>query len=80
MADTREDTLAEDTRIREAIEQQLASTLVADPVDVAVVVSEGAVVLEGTVDDAGERAATEACVRGVPGVRSVENRLRVRAG
>ena len=82
MADIRgtnsEDALAADARIREDIEARLAATLVVDPVDVAVVVRDGAVVLEGAVDDAAARAATERCARGVRGVRSVENRLRLR--
>jgi osmotically-inducible protein OsmY len=79
MADTREERLGNDDRLREEIEQRLASTLVADPVDVAAVVRDGDVVLEGTVEDATQRTATEDCVRGVRGVRRVENRLRLRS-
>jgi osmotically-inducible protein OsmY len=69
----------DDMRIREDIEREIAATLVVDPVDVAVVVRDRAVVLEGAVDDAGGREATERCARAVRGVRSVENRLRLRS-
>lgn len=79
MGDVRREDVRDDERIRETIEEALAATLVADPVDVAVVVRAGAVVLEGMVDDAEERAATERCAAGVRGVRSVDNRLRLRS-
>jgi osmotically-inducible protein OsmY len=68
----------EDETLRDAIDALVAETLVVDPVDVAVVVSDGVVRLEGMVDDAAGRAVFEARVRALDGVRDVDNRLRIR--
>lgn len=68
----------DDEALREQIDVLVADTLVVDPVDVAVVVTGGVVRLEGTVDDDAGRAAVEARVRELDGVRDVDNRLRVR--
>jgi osmotically-inducible protein OsmY len=68
----------EDETLREAIDALVADTLVVDPVDVAVVVRDGVVRLEGMVDDDAGRAAFEARIRELDGVRDVDNCLRVR--
>ncbi|MCW5892281.1 MAG: BON domain-containing protein [bacterium] len=70
--------MRDDEALREQIDVLVAETLVVDPVDLAVVVDAGVVRLEGTVDDADERAAIETRVRALSGVRAVDNRLRVR--
>lgn len=67
-----------DEQLREHIDALVADTLVVDPVDLAVVVHDGVVRLEGTVDDDAGRTGLEERVRGLEGVRGVENRLRVR--
>jgi hyperosmotically inducible periplasmic protein len=67
-----------DEQLREQIDELVADTLVVDPVDLAVVVTEGVVRLEGTVDDEAGRAGLEERIRGLEGVRGIENRLRVR--
>ncbi len=67
-----------DEQLREQIDALVADTLVVDPVDLAVVVSEGVVRLEGTVDDDAGRTGLEERIRAFEGVRGIENRLRVR--
>ena len=47
-------------------------------VQISIEANDGAIALEGIVDSAGQRAEVERTVRGVAGVRAIENRLRSR--
>ncbi len=47
-------------------------------VQISIEASDGTIALEGIVDSAGQRADVERMVRGVAGVRAIENRLRSR--
>lgn len=47
-------------------------------VQISIEANDGAIALEGIVDGAGQRAEVERTVRGVAGVRAIENRLRSR--
>ncbi len=47
-------------------------------VQISIEANDGAIALEGIVDSAGQRAEVERMVRGVAGVRAIENRLRSR--
>ena len=70
----RDDHLAEEVRDRLIEEQGI------DPVDLAVSVTDGIVLLDGLVDDLDARDALERSALDVPGVGGVENRLRQRRG
>jgi hypothetical protein len=67
-----------DQRIRELVCESLTDDDEIDASHIAVSVTGGEVMLSGTVDDRGSKRAAEDCAYSVPGVRDVQNRLRVR--
>ena len=67
-----------DERIRELVCESLTDDDEIDASHIAVSVTGGEVMLSGTVDDRGSKRAAEDCAYSVPGVRDVQNRLRVR--
>ncbi|MGE5525824.1 MAG: BON domain-containing protein [Rhodospirillaceae bacterium] len=69
-----------DERIRDDIAERLYRAAHLDPSDVSVEVSGGVVVLEGSVSDRRMKHAMENIVVDTPGVRDVENRIRVTYG
>lgn len=69
-----------DDRLEEEVRDRLVEELGVDPVDVAVSVTGGIVMLDGLVDELEARDALEQLALDVPGIRAVENRLRQRRG
>ncbi len=69
-----------DSRIRRAVLDQLAGDDRVQAVLADAIVQEGRVTLLGSVAALSGREAAEQGVRGLPGVRSVDNRLQVNAG
>lgn len=68
-----------DERIREDICERLIREERIDPSDVEVAVRDGVVAFEGTVPDRFMKYALEYEAEACPGVRDVENRVRVRS-
>ena len=69
-----------DDRLEEEVHDRLIEEAGIDPVDVAVSVTGGVVMLDGLVDDLDTRDVLEQVALDVPGVRAVDNRLRQRRG
>jgi hypothetical protein len=69
--------LRSDERIRELVCESLTDDDQIDASRIEVRVSGGEVTLSGTVDDRPAKRAAEDCAYSVPGVRDVQNRLRV---
>jgi osmotically-inducible protein OsmY len=69
-----------DERIHDDVAERLAGDLSVDASDVEVTVTEGEVILQGSVDTRAQRRRAEDLAWSVDGVRDVQNRLRVRAG
>jgi osmotically-inducible protein OsmY len=67
-----------DDRIREDASQALADDDYVDATHVEVVVQNGVVLLTGTIEDRRTKKRVEAIVERVPGVRDVQNHLRLR--
>jgi hypothetical protein len=67
-----------DERIRELVCESLTDDDEIDASHLEVSVASGEVTLSGTVDDRRSKRAAEDCAYCVPGVRDVQNRLRVR--
>lgn len=67
-----------DERIRENVCERLTVDRYVDATDIEVSVAEGIVTLSGTVDNRAEKRLAEDAVDTVPGVRDVDNRLRIR--
>lgn len=66
-----------DTSIREELCERLTHDPAIDPSDVEVVVGEGEVLLVGTVDDRETKRRLEDVAYAVPGVREVNNLVRI---
>ena len=69
-----------DERLKEDISERMYANERWDTGDVTVDVDNGVVTLDGTVDDRQTKYMLEEMVDNVPGVKDVENRLRVRRG
>jgi osmotically-inducible protein OsmY len=69
-----------DERIREDIYERLLQDSYIDCSDVTVVVQQGNVTLEGTVPERSMRHAIEDLADDCPGVKEIENKLRVSQG
>ena len=69
-----------DDRLEEEVRDRLIEEAGIDPVDVAVSVTGGVVMLDGLVDELDAREVLEQVALDVPGVRAVDNRLRQRRG
>lgn len=69
-----------DERIREDVCDRLWQHGGIDASDVDVLVNNGEVTLQGTVDDRGQRRAAEAMAESVWGVQQVQNAIRVKKG
>ena len=67
-----------DERIYEQICELLTIDRYVDATDIEVSVTEGIVTLTGTVENRAEKRLAEDCVDTVPGVRDVNNNLRIR--
>jgi len=67
-----------DEQIRDRVCESLADDDQLDASQIEVAVSGGEVMLSGTVDDRRAKRDAEDCAASVPGVRDVQNRLRVR--
>jgi hypothetical protein len=67
-----------DASIEEEVRERLSDELDLDVPDLAATVTDGVVVLEGVVETSEARDAVERVTADVAGVRSVENRLRLR--
>jgi osmotically-inducible protein OsmY len=70
----------QDERIHDDVAERLAGDLSVDASDVEVTVTEGEVILQGSVDTPAQRRRAEDLAWSVDGFRDVQNRLRVRAG
>lgn len=68
---------AVDKALAKKVRLQLLHTKGVDASEVMVGVKDGAVLLRGRLDDAGQREQVEAVVKAVPGVKSVDNQLTV---
>jgi hyperosmotically inducible protein len=66
---------AADKALARQVRRQLVRTKGVDASEVAVGVRDGAVLLRGRLNDAGQIARVEAAVKTVPGVKSVDNQL-----
>jgi hypothetical protein len=66
-----------DAELREEVIERLAQDLRVDGRDLDIEVSAGTVILRGTVPEPGQQEVVEADARQVPGVRAVENHLRL---
>ncbi len=66
-----------DERLKEDICERLYHTSEIDSSEVSVSVTEGKVVLDGTVNDRGMKYAMEDLIDNVPGVKDIDNRVRV---
>jgi hypothetical protein len=66
-----------DAELREEVVERLAQDLRVDGRDLDVEVSAGTVILRGTVPEPGQTEVVEADAREVPGVRAVENQVRL---
>lgn len=67
-----------DARIREDVNDLLLEDRYVDATDIDVTVENGEVILTGTVDDRNTKRRAEDILEDVPGVKHLENRLRVR--
>jgi len=67
-----------DERIREDVNDRLTDDPYVDASDIDVVVSGGEVTLSGTVDDRRSKHRAEDIAESIPGIRHVQNNLRVR--
>lgn len=67
-----------DERLREDISERLMRAMHIDSSDVSITVTDGKVILEGTVADRAMKHAIEDLADACPGVQDVENRIRVR--
>jgi osmotically-inducible protein OsmY len=67
-------------RIQDDVAERLARDPSVDASDVEVTVTEGDVMLQGSVDTRAQRRRAEDLAWSVDGVHDVQNRLRVRAG
>ncbi|WP_284735841.1 BON domain-containing protein [Dongia deserti] len=67
-----------DERIRENVNEQLTADPYVDATDIEVLVAEGIVTLNGTVENRAEKRLAEDCVDTVSGVRDVNNNLQIR--
>jgi osmotically-inducible protein OsmY len=70
----------QDERIYDDVAERLARDQSVEASDVEVTVTEGEVILQGSVDTRAQRRRAEDLAWAVDGVRDVQNRLRVRAG
>lgn len=70
----------QDDRIQDDVAERLARDPSVDASDVEVTVTEGDVMLQGSVDTRAQRRRAEDLAWSVDGVHDVQNRLRVRAG
>jgi osmotically-inducible protein OsmY len=70
----------QDDRIQDDVAERLAWDPSVDASDVEVTVTEGDVMLQGSVDTRAQRRRAEDLAWSVDGVHDVQNRLRVRAG
>jgi osmotically-inducible protein OsmY len=70
----------QDDRIQDDVAERLAWDPSVDASDVEVSVTEGDVMLQGSVDTRAQRRRAEDLAWSVDGVHDVQNRLRVRAG
>jgi hypothetical protein len=68
-----------DERIQEDVSEALAQHPDVDASDIDVTVSDGDVILTGTVATRHEKRQAEDCCEGIRAVRDVQNQLRVRA-
>ena len=68
-----------DDRIREDVCDRLTAAADIDAREITVTVRDGEVILEGTVEDRRTKRAAEDCAEDVPGVREVQNHLRIGA-
>ena len=66
-----------DERIREDVCERLTMHGLCDASDVEIAVQDGEVVLTGTVRDRQQKYVAEEVVESVPGIRTVDNRIRV---
>jgi osmotically-inducible protein OsmY len=66
-----------DERIRESVSEALEHDEHIDATHIEVVVKNGEVTLTGTVDDRQTKRAAEDCIAHLPGVKDVQNSLRV---
>src|SRR5690606_10980288 len=69
-----------DDRISDDVHQRLTDDPWVDASDIEVRVAAGEVTLDGTVSDRDEKRRAEQCIEDVPGVRHVQNNLRLRYG
>jgi hypothetical protein len=69
-----------DERLKEDISERMYANEQFDCSDVSVEVANGVVTLDGTVDDRYSKYMIEEMVDSIPGVKDVENRLRVSRG
>jgi hypothetical protein len=69
-----------DERLKEDVSERMYAGEHWDTSDVSVEVESGVVTLDGTVDDRQTKYMLEEMVDNIPGVKDVENRLRVRRG
>ena len=69
-----------DERVREDVSQVLEGTRGVDVGNIELSVAEGVVTLTGTVEDAETWHRAQSAVAGVPGVRRVDNKLRLSEG
>ena len=67
-----------DERIREDVNDRLTDDPYVDASDIDVIVSGGEVTLSGTVDDRRSKHRAEDIAESIPGIRHVQNNLRVR--
>jgi hypothetical protein len=69
-----------DERLKEDICERMYTSTECDTSEVSVDVKSGVVTLEGTVEDRRSKFMLEEMVDNVPGVKDVENRLRIQRG
>ena len=69
-----------DERLKEDICERMYTSTECDTSEVSVDVKSGVVTLEGTVEDRRSKYMLEEMVDNVPGVKDVENRLRIQRG
>jgi osmotically-inducible protein OsmY len=70
----------QDERIHDDVAERLARDINVNASDIEVAVTEGDVILQGSVDTRAQRRRAEDLAWSVDGVRDVQNRLRVREG
>ncbi|HVZ21379.1 MAG TPA: BON domain-containing protein [Vicinamibacterales bacterium] len=70
-------TAAADEQLERAVVTALNLNVQVPPHHVTAIAHDGAVTLQGTVDWKYQRLAAESAARSVPGVRAVENEIRV---